>query len=175
MRADGSRPTEGRPTKYKPEFCQAIIDYFTVDLNKTHKKTITTAKGTVIEEDVPDIPMFPSFAGFAAKIGVSKDIISDWQKAHAQFRRSCARAKAMAEEILVRYVLRGDYDSNFARFVAINYTDMQDRSAVEHSGPGGEPLSIQVVHFAALPQQEPPQAIPSTGQKALNPAKNKNL
>ena len=121
----------GRPTKYRKEYCEMIIEYFTVDFEKTHTKTITTKTGAVIEEEVPNVPLFPTLAGFCRQIQCSKENIAEWAHKHREFSRAVALVKAMGEEILVRYALTGDYDSNFARFVAINYTDMVDKSNLD--------------------------------------------
>jgi transposase len=56
----------GRPTKYKPEYCEMIVEHM--------------AKGYTLET-------------FAATIDTSKNTIYEWEKAHQEFRDACARAR----------------------------------------------------------------------------------
>ena len=63
------RPGEGRPTKYKKEYCAAIVRYFAESEN------------------------FPTYEGFADSIEVCVDTVMDWTKAHDEFFRAYARAK----------------------------------------------------------------------------------
>jgi hypothetical protein len=57
----------GRPSEYKPEYCQAVIK--------------------AMSEGV-------SLSGFAGMIGVSRPTIYEWQTEHSEFSNAVARAKA---------------------------------------------------------------------------------
>lgn len=113
----------GRPTMYKPEFCQEMIDYFTVEHTRTVLRFNEKTK-TEYEVDVPN--KLPTLAGFAGKIGVSRGTLKKWAEAHPDFLSATTRAKALAEDMVVNNTLLGHYQSNFAIFVAKNYTDMRD-------------------------------------------------
>lgn len=60
----------GAPTKYKPEHCQVVID------------VMRTGQ---------------SLVAVAAKIGVSRKILKDWQHRHPEFRAACDAGKALAQ------------------------------------------------------------------------------
>lgn len=60
----------GRPTKYKPEYCQEIIDF----MSKGYSAT-----------------------AFAAKIGVHIDTIQEWKNTHAEFSAAYKKAHAAAQ------------------------------------------------------------------------------
>jgi len=60
----------GAPTKYKPEYCQTVIDVM-----KNGESLIAVA----------------------AKIGVSRKILTDWQHRHVEFRVACDAGKALAQ------------------------------------------------------------------------------
>lgn len=62
----------GRPTKYKPEYCQEIIDYM-----------IENRGASIVE--------------FAAHICVGKSTIHDWAKTIPEFSDALDKAKAIAE------------------------------------------------------------------------------
>ena len=61
------KPGMGRPTDYRPEYCETVIK----------------AMGEGV-----------SLTGFAGLIGVSKDAIYDWIRVHHEFSHAVARAKA---------------------------------------------------------------------------------
>ena len=125
----------GRPTMYRPEFCQQLLDYFDVEpyieLARSDKKS-----GHEYTQRVAN--SLPTLAGFAAKVGVSVQTLHNWGKAHPGFFDATTRAKAIAEDILVTNGLLGLYDARYAIFVAKNYTDLRDvreTHAVEYEVP----------------------------------------
>ena len=42
---DEKKHPGGRPSKYKPEYCQAILDYFNIPATYITKKTMITKSG----------------------------------------------------------------------------------------------------------------------------------
>ena len=122
----------GRPTKYKPEYCQAIIDWFSGETTRTGIKTITTAKGTVIQEETILPEKLPLFERFAQSIGVCVDTLDEWQNRHRKFSEAYTRAKQIQKAFLNENSLMGLYESKYAIFLAKNITDMRDRTEVEH-------------------------------------------
>ena len=124
----------GRPTKYKPEYCQAIIDWFSGETTRTGIKTITTAKGTVIEEETILPEKLPLFERFAHSIGVNCDTLVEWATKHPQFSAAYMHAKQLQKSFLIENGIQGLYESKFAIFVAKNVTDMKDQTDVKLSG-----------------------------------------
>lgn len=59
----------GRPSRYKPEFCAAVVAHM--------------ADGA-------------SLTSFAAEIDVARSTINEWMAEHPEFQEACARAKAKA-------------------------------------------------------------------------------
>ena len=117
------KPKEGRPTLYRPEFCEQLLDYFDVEPNReierTHPKT-----GFKYTEIVPNA--LPTLAGFCRHIKVGTATLWAWTKVHPDFQDATTRAKAIAEDILVTNALLGSYNPQFSVFVAKNYTDLSD-------------------------------------------------
>ncbi len=64
-------PKVGRPTKYKQEFCQLLIDHMSTGL---------------------------SFESFAAEIGVNRDSLYEWESVHAEF--SDAKKEGISKNLL---------------------------------------------------------------------------
>lgn len=124
-------PKLGRPTKYEDWMADAIYEYFS--------------------KPVGD---FPTLAGFAASINVSRDTLHDW--AHAKnvsgdlrnpaFSDAYKKAKDMQEQNLVKGALTGVYNSTFAIFTAKNVLGWRDKVEQEITGKDGAPIGgIQVM------------------------------
>lgn len=141
MKKQNTKPTKkikkrpvGRPSTYKKKYAQMMIDYFSIDpfeLDETGKR-----RGV----------RFPTLERFAVNIGVFVDTLSDWANAklrdgitpkHPEFLRALRQCKSLQKDILVANGLDGNYASNFATFVAINFTDMVDKSEIDATS-GGE-------------------------------------
>jgi len=60
----------GRPSKYKPEYCRAIVD--------------SAKSGS-------------SIAAFAAEVGVSRHRLNEWAKKHRQFRDAMEISQSIAQ------------------------------------------------------------------------------
>ena len=70
----------GRPTKYKREYCQQLIDY-----SKTGM----------------------SFESFALEIDIVPDTLHEWAKVHKEFSDAKKKAKALQERALMTIGLKG--------------------------------------------------------------------
>jgi hypothetical protein len=58
----------GRPTKYKPEYCAALVKYFSVSKSKRVVKAFITGKNEYTKEEYESVPNeLPTFAKFARK------------------------------------------------------------------------------------------------------------
>lgn len=117
----------GQPTLYRPEYVQEIIDFF--DIPHTRKEIRTTVSkktGEPVSYEVEVPNTLPTMAGFGAKIGVHKETVRLWSKAHPDFGAAYRLAINLQEVMLVNLTLSGLYNPQFAQFVAKNYTDMRD-------------------------------------------------
>lgn len=121
----------GRPTKYEDWMADAILKYFAAAVGN-----------------------FPTLAGFAASIGVSRETLHDWATAkdvsgdlrNPTFSDAYKRAKELQEENLVRGALTGAYNATFAIFTAKNVLGWRDKVEQEITGKDGGPLAgIQVM------------------------------
>ena len=120
-----------RPTKYKKKYCKMIIDFFKRE-PFIKEKIITTYKDGTEKEDIKLIPCnFPTIEGFAVSIGVCHNTILNWLDNNLEFLRAYNYAKACQKDILTQNGLLGLYNCLFAKFVAINSTDMKEKSEQE--------------------------------------------
>jgi len=125
----------GRPTKYKPEYCEQIVKFFACPKNERVVKSITTGKNEYEKTEYTTIPNeLPTFAKFARSIGVAYDTVCDWVKVHPEFLHAHNEAKRLQEEFLIDNGLAGLYPPASYIFTAKNITTMRDKTEVEHSG-----------------------------------------
>lgn len=120
----------GRPTDYKPEYCQAIIDYFSVKpYELTEKEIIKDGHSAVIQ--VNEASDFPSFAGFAAKMGVCRDTIQEWCDKHPEFSVAHKKAKVLQESWMTTNGMKSLINTPFAIFTAKNVLGWRDQKEVK--------------------------------------------
>jgi hypothetical protein len=131
----------GRPTKYKKEYCKTILDFYDKPAAAAEKRTIVTKSGIQsYEVQVPN-PL-PTKEGFARFIGVSSRVINEWLEHHEEFLHAYERARDCQKDILTQNALMGRYSEGYAKFVAINCTDMVDKTSRELTGKDGGPVEF---------------------------------
>ena len=80
-------------------------------------------------KSIPKTP--PPITEFCRKIGITKRELMDLGRSFPQtIGKALQIATDIVQEFLVHHGLRGDYNSQFAIFVAKNFTDMKDESEV---------------------------------------------
>lgn len=107
----------GRPTKYKPEICKTLKDYFSVDLY-----TVKNGK--------KEANLFPTFEGFSFEYEINHQTMLDWCKVRPEFLEAYKWCKSKQKQLIMQGGMSGAYNAQFTIFVAKNVTDMKDR--VEH-------------------------------------------
>lgn len=99
----------GRPTKYKPEYCEQLIEHMSEGY---------------------------SYESFAGVIGVAKDTIYQWEK-HQEFSDSKKIAFAKCNVFWERVAMDGMHDRNFSAPVWIfnmkNRFGWKDKKEIDHS------------------------------------------
>lgn len=120
------QPEPGQPTKYKPEYCQQLIDYFSIEpLEIIREQEITdTEGGKYISRRLPQ--RFPWFEGFARKIGVHRNTLKNWCNEHPEFAEAYDTAKDLQREFIVDVALSGAAPPSFAIFTMKNVCGWRD-------------------------------------------------
>lgn len=111
----------GAPTKYDDKYCDLIIEYFSV---KPYEK-----KGDKVEAS--DIP---TFAGFAAKMGIHRETLLNWTKEHEKFFDAFKKAKDLQENWIVVNGNKGLINPAFAIFTAKNVLNWRDKKEIDVTG-----------------------------------------
>ena len=125
---------EGRPTLYKSEYCQQIIDYFSINPYRQEKLEVKYKDGRIEEKYTEIANDLPLFSRFAVEIGVHRETLLNWSKEFPEFFDAYKKAKELQRAILITNGLRNNYQSTFAIFTAKNLTDMRDEQDIKHSG-----------------------------------------
>ena len=120
-----------RPTLYDPKYCDEILEYFSVSPYEERTKQVITKKGNIAEIEVTEANDFPSFAGFAAKIGVHRQTLHDWKAQHPEFSYAYKKAKEFQENFLVVNGNKGLINPAFAIFTAKNVLGWRDKQPGE--------------------------------------------
>lgn len=120
------QPEPGQPTKYKPEYCQQLIDYFSIEpLEIIREQEITgTEGGKYVSRRLPQ--RFPWFEGFARKIGVHRNTLKNWCAEHPEFAEAYDTAKDLQREFIVDVALSGAAPPSFAIFTMKNVCGWRD-------------------------------------------------
>lgn len=123
----------GRPTKYKPEYCQEIIDYFNIETTRKVKTEYKNKKGETWEKEELAAEQLRFLSGFARKIGVCHDTLCEWCKVHPAFSEAYKKAKALQKEHLITCGLLGLFPAAAFIFTAKNIAGMRDKQEVSHT------------------------------------------
>lgn len=112
--SDEKKGPGGRPTEYRPEYCEQMLDFFDRDYTqKKHGKT--------------EACDFPSVAGFARKLKVAKSTLYEWAKHHDEFSNVLKQCKDIQEDILISNALKGSYSAPFTQFLLKNTHGFKDK------------------------------------------------
>lgn len=103
--------TRGRPTKYKPEYCQGLLDFF----NKNEVRIGEDKNGNPVMR-----ASFPTYAGYAAHIDVDNDTLIEWTNVYKEFSVAYKKAKSIQEQRLVQGAMNGYFNPTFSIFFAKN-------------------------------------------------------
>lgn len=126
-------PKRGRPTKYKPEYCDLIVDFFAeaqayIELNHETDET----RRRVFPKK------FPTMARFASSIGVAAITLHEWASSkdengellYPDFSMSYKQSLEIQESLLLEGGLSGAYNPAITRFVLANHHGYRNEKEV---------------------------------------------
>ena len=125
---------KGRPTKYKKEYCKAIIDFFNEEPYTVQKGFIKYKNGDEREDGKEVANDIKFFSDFAREIGVNQDTLHEWKKNYPEFSEAFKTAKGLQKRNLVINGLKGLYSPAAFIFTAKNILGWRDRTETELSG-----------------------------------------
>lgn len=74
--------------------------------------------------------VLPTQERFCFEEGISRETYNQWTKRHPRFKEADKIAKLMQKDMLMSLALLGFYKEGFAKFTAVNITDMREKKAV---------------------------------------------
>lgn len=119
----------GQPTKYKPEYCQRIIEFFSVPPYREVQVSHRDKKGEeffTTEERMNDPPYFSQFA---RSIGVTEETLYTWAERHSEFSEAFKMAHKLQEEFISLIGLKGLSNPACTIFFLKNKHGWKDRDA----------------------------------------------
>lgn len=142
----------GRPSLYRDEYCQMLIDFFSIGLTRT--ETVETKDG---EEKIEKNNLFPTLTRFASTIGVTRETLWHWATEqnsdgtlkHPDFFNTYMRARDLQESLLIEGGMAGMYEPRFASLAAKNLIGWRDRTDVEQQTTLITPTTEQLDAFYA--------------------------
>lgn len=120
----------GQPTKYDPKYCEEIIEYFSVKPYEIAMEEVVS-QGRVVQRTTEVASDYPSFAGFAVKIGVHRETLLNWCKANPQFFDAYKKAQSLQENWVLTNGMRSNVNVPFGIFIAKNNLGYKDKQDVE--------------------------------------------
>jgi len=134
----------GRPTDYRPEYCQQIIEHFSREPVVTLYKREYYKDGT-IKTEIPILTAadFPTLQDYADSLGVVKQTLLNWADKYPEFLDAITRAKEIQEAIWLKNGMSGLYNSQFAQFFGINCLGYKAKQDIALTGADGGPIAIE--------------------------------
>lgn len=124
--AEETRPV-GRPSKYDPAFCEALIEFM--------------GKGY-------------SLTAFAGEIGVARSTINEWMAEHHEFSEATRVGQAKRTRALETTLLAGESGPKVTGHIfALKNADPEgwkDKVQQELSGPEGGPIPFKAVEWRVV-------------------------
>lgn len=134
--AKKEKKKKGRPTTYRAEYADMIIDFFSPPHYTIKDMTITKSDGTQIDkterEALPPIFLSDFARSIGMKIGYRR-LFSGWAKKNPDFADALKEAKVLEEERIRVNASLGLYHGAFSIFTLKNIAGWRDKQDVEHS------------------------------------------
>lgn len=108
----------GRPTKYKPKYCEEIIKFFDVE----HTKIVGDRE---VGNDLP------TFQRYAHSIEVHVDTLHEWKKVYPDFSESYKKAQQLQEAMWLANSMKGLYPGSFTIFAGKNMFGWRDKKEMD--------------------------------------------
>ena len=131
--------------KYKKKYAKALLEYFGKPPNRVEYVKHYDSYGNLKREDPVLMGAdYPTLEGFAASLSVTVRTLENWCAAHEEFAEAYERAKELQKNLLVVNSLGGQYNGNFAKFIAMNEFGMSEKSESKFGGLEGFDVSITI-------------------------------
>ncbi|MFL9890211.1 hypothetical protein [Paraburkholderia sp. RL17-381-BIF-C] len=118
----------GRPSRYRPEFCEALLAHFDGPAERVFEVVKQDGRGGTIVVHEARAKPFPTLGRFSDTIGVAVQTLRNWAKRYPDFGFAFERARDRQASLLIEGGLSGAYDSRFAVMAAKNLLGWRDKA-----------------------------------------------
>lgn len=127
----------GQPTKYRPEYCEKLIEHFSVNSHETIKDDSGRPHNLMTK--------FPTFEDFAHGLGHTVKTLDDWAKLNPEFLISMTRARELQRSILMQGGLSGAHNARICQLLLGTHGVIQktEQSNI-HANPDGTSIAASV-------------------------------
>lgn len=134
----------GRPTSYRPEICEEMMEFFTSwpEFREVEREVASGGRKLVIKEKLVNYP--PTINKFAIKLGVHRDTLQEWSKVHEEFSVTYKLCKAIQEEWWSDRGVSGEYNPGFSKLMLVNHSGIKDKITHDISDEAKEGLKIMI-------------------------------
>lgn len=147
----------GQPTKYRPIYCEWIVQYF--EDAQTVVAIVDDPGGKGGTQTKLETLRVPTIRGFAAKIGVGKSTLYGWAKEHEEFSDALARACALEYAIVEELGLAGRLAKGVAELYFINHLEYRDSRHMDLT-TDGDKLPTPITALQLNVNRDTPAALP---------------
>jgi hypothetical protein len=124
----------GRPSKYKPEYCDQLIKFMSIDPYREVIDVFTDKHGNE-KSTVRLVANDPPFISkFAREIGFMTQTLYSWAIDYPEFGEAMTRARELQLEFIATNGMNGLFNAQFTKFALTNMSSWRDKQEVEHSG-----------------------------------------
>lgn len=134
----------GRPTKYKPEYCKSLVDFFDIDAVIFKDITITYKDGTTCDKTEAEAAPTPYFSQWQKKIGIGRNTFNEWVEKYPEFQDAYKRAKDLQKEFLIETALKGVHNSTFTIFAMKNMCGWRDEHHLKSEHKDEKEINIKL-------------------------------
>lgn len=117
----------GRPTTYKPEYCEDLVKFFSVEPIIYKDITVTRADGTQIDKTEFEAAPTPYLENWLDKIGIDRSTLKRWVAQHVEFSNAYKRAKELQRKFIQEAALKNCHNPAFSIFMMKNVCKWQDK------------------------------------------------
>lgn len=121
----------GRPTKYRPEFCDEVDVYLKKNKDKYRKVVVmkSNEKGYEKMEERLDVKL-PTLDDFSTHLNVTRSSLFEWRDKYPKFSDSLEKILKEQKKRLLNKGISGEYNSTIAKLVLSSNHGMKERADI---------------------------------------------
>lgn len=123
--------------QFRPQYSEQLLAFFDVAPFKVTEVTKKDGSISLLETAAE----LPTFAAFARSLGVTQQVLLEWEEQEPSFAEAAKKARDLQGDILIQNSLRGNYSASFAMFTAKNILGWSDGKNEPASAP--HPLIVR--------------------------------